>query len=179
MPFAIEMFFDSGAESRLRALWNDIAAFGAAPMPESARPHISLAVCDSLDPSNARALLDRFTPHWPPLAIALASVGVFPSSGVLFLAPKVTSQLLALHAAFFDKFQAMAVGFWEHYSPRHWVPHCTLAMNLAPEHLRSAHGVCAAFGLPLNCTLCEIGLVEFRPVRQLYAVPFAKAEIPA
>jgi len=48
-----------------------------------------------------------------------------------------------------------------------WVPHCTLATDLEPHQFGSALAIAARVPLPLECRLVEVGIVEFRPVKQL------------
>jgi len=59
MPFAVEMYFDPATEAEIRALWNSLAQAGVSSrLPDSgSRPHISLAVFQSLDPARFRAEL--------------------------------------------------------------------------------------------------------------------------
>jgi 2'-5' RNA ligase len=177
MPYAIEMYFDAETDFRIRALWEEFASIGASFMHDSgARPHVSLAVCESADLPATRQLLDRFAGATSGFPIAFSSLGMFPAAEpVAFLAPKVTSELLALHARFFSEFATVARDCWFHYSPSQWVPHCTLAMGLESHQIGRALDISHAAGLPLLGIVSEIGLVEFRPVRQLYATPFANA----
>jgi 2'-5' RNA ligase len=170
MP-TVELFFDASSESRLRELWEQFASFGVPFMRDSgARPHITLLACDSVDVTAASANLDRFAALTSSFPISLASFGLFPKPlSVAFLAAKVTSDLLALHARFFTEFSALAAGCSSLYSPEQWIPHCTLAPDLPPQHLGLALDTCRSFGLPLSCVASEIGLVEYWPCRQLYA----------
>ena len=58
-----------------------------------------------------------------------------------------------------------------YYRPGSWVPHCSVAQNLARDRLPEAVRICsasAAFG-PLR--LESVGLVEYRPVVDLYEFP--------
>jgi hypothetical protein len=48
-----------------------------------------------------------------------------------------------------------------------WVPHCTLASDLEPEQFGSALAIAGRVRLPIECRLVEVGIVEFRPVKQL------------
>lgn len=105
MALAIEMFFDEDADGAVRAIWRDLAAAG---LPSLAvfgharhRPHVSLAVFDSLGPADQDALrlvlsqaIARATPVLP-----LTSVGTLPGAEwVLFLGVTMTAGLLDLHA---------------------------------------------------------------------------------
>lgn len=176
MAYAVEMFFDRPSDSRIRAVWNEVAVIATPLMPRSSvRPHVSLAVCESVDVPAARQFLDRFASSTPSFPISLSAFGMFPGAeGVAFLAPKVTSDLLALHASFFTEFSALANGCWEHYSPAQWVPHCTLAANLLPQQIAPVLEICRAIPLPLACTVSGVCLVECRPSQELYATSLAK-----
>ena len=174
MP-TIELFFDGSSESRIRDLWNQFASFGSPFMRDSGvRPHITLFACDSVDLTAASTLLDRFATETFSFPISLASFGFFPASlPVAFLAAKVTSELLGMHARLFAEFSALAAGASALYSPKQWIPHCTLAPELSPQHLGFALDACCSFGLPLACIASEIGLVEYWPCRQLYGKSLA------
>ncbi|HEY5893784.1 MAG TPA: 2'-5' RNA ligase family protein [Chthoniobacterales bacterium] len=172
MP-TIELFFDAASESRVRTLWDEFAFFGSAFMRDSgARPHITLAACESVDVAAAGELLDRFAASTPSFAVSLSSFGLFPAEqSAAYLAPKVTSELLTLHVRFLMEFSAVARHCCPLYSPEQWVPHCTLAPDLSPQHLGPALDLCRSSRLPLTCTISEIGLVDYWPCQQLYVKP--------
>jgi len=179
MPYVIEMYFDAETDFRIRTIWEKFASIGVSFMHDSGgRPHVSLAVCEVVDIPAACQLLDRFAGATSHFSIAFSSLGMFPGAeSVLFLAPKVTSELLALHARFFSEFASVSRDCWVRYSPSHWVPHCTFAMRLESHQISRALDICHAAGLPLVGSVCEIGLVETLPIKQLYAAPFAEALI--
>jgi 2'-5' RNA ligase len=176
MTYAIELFFDAPSETRIFSLWDTFAGFGAPSMRSGdQRPHVTLAVADSVDLSATRQLLDSFALALKPFSISFAALGLFPSSErVAFLAPKNTPELLALHERFFFQFSSVAQSTWSHYAPASWIPHCTLTVGLATEQLSSAFDAVHSFGLPLDCTAVEIGLVEFFPVKQLHVASFVR-----
>ena len=61
----------------------------------------------------------------------------------------------------------LGAGAWDHYRPGAWVPHCTLASDLEPQQFGSALAIAGRTSLPFECRLVEVGIVEFRPVKQL------------
>jgi 2'-5' RNA ligase len=172
----VELFFDAASESCILTVWDEFARFGSPSMRDSGiRPHITLAACASVDISAAIKLLGRFAGSTASFAVLMPSFGLFPAiESVAYLAPKVTSELLALHAWLFTEFSAIALNCSLLYSPEQWVPHCTLATNLSAQHLSFALDACRSLRLPLVCTVTEIGLIEYWPVKQLYAQPFLK-----
>jgi 2'-5' RNA ligase len=170
MPYAIELYFDATTEARIRGLWGALESIGAATMREGdARPHVSLAVCGSIEVPAAGELLDRFAKTVESFPLTFASVGMFCAAApIVFLAPKVTMELLVLHERFFAELQKVSRDCWRHYEPAQWVPHCTLAMELAQDKIARTIGIGQGAGLPFTGVVSEIGLVEFRPVRQLH-----------
>jgi len=58
-------------------------------------------------------------------------------------------------------------GSWDHYRPGTWVPHCTLATDMEPDQFGAALAIAGRVSLPLECRVGEVGIVEFRPVKQL------------
>ena len=174
MP-AVELFFDGLSESRICDLWHQFDSFGPPSMRDSSvRPHITLLACDSMDVTTASTFLERIATVTPSFAVSLGSLGLFPAPlPVAFLAPKVTSDLLALQARIFAEFSSLAAGCSSLYSPEQWIPHCTIALELSPQHLGFALDACRAFGLPLACIASEISLVDYSPCRQLYSKSLA------
>src|ERR1043166_3317300 len=76
MPYAVEMFFDVPSDSKVCSLWEDFGSIGASHMKDcGARPHITLAVCDSADVSSLSALLDTFARTLHPFPVTLSAVG--------------------------------------------------------------------------------------------------------
>lgn len=177
MPHAIEMFFDPASDARIRDIWRELAPLSSPSMMElGSRPHVSLAVCDSADIPAVCRLLDRFAESTAPFPILLSSLGLFAAADpIAYLAPKVTRGLLSFHADFFAEFETVTSNCWPHYDPCRWLPHCTLATGILPQDLGPVFEICRAAHLPIECTVTEIGLVEFRPVKQLHAAPLSGA----
>lgn len=171
MPYAVELFFDPGSEQRIRGIWERLAGIGITYLHEcGSRPHLTLAVCDSIETEPTIDLLDRFAESTAGFPITFSSIGIFPSAEpVLFFAPKVTIPLLELHAAFIESFEPMATHIWPNYSPEKWVSHCTLAAGCPQECLEEAMEICRTEALPFTAEIMEIGFVEFRPVKPLHS----------
>jgi len=167
MPYAVELGLDDRAAAVVRRLWHDLEDAGIVYMARSgARPHVSIGIWDSLDRDAAAAELTRFAAETTPLPITLASVGFFPQVAI-FLAPTVTSALLDLQAGLHARLGRVGAAPWEHYRPGAWVPHCTLATDFMAEQFPRALEIARRVALPVACRLVEIGIVEFRPVKQL------------
>lgn len=173
MPFAIELYFDAASEAKLRALWNALVACGVRLERHNAsRPHLSLAVCDELQIERTEALVNGLASTSEQFSLVFPALGIFPGAKhVLFLAPKVTPELLLLQRNFLSQFQSAANGLWEHYLPDRWNPHCTLAARIPRSRLANALAECQTLELPLECTVTEVGIAALRPVELRFAAP--------
>lgn len=96
----------------------------------------------------------------PPLPLRLESLGVFPESGVVFLAPRPTSALLALHRRIVHGLADLdAAGSLDALLvPGQWTPHCTLAGHLDPAGLGAAVAACAYHWRPVQGQGVAIGI---------------------
>ena len=171
MGYAIELFYDDASERAVRDIWDGLgAALGKPSLSElGARPHVSLAVYgDGLDTNGFPERLLEFARSIDPFDFMLSSLGTFPGQeGVVFLAPVVTRRLLAVHARFHEVFSKHENAGMSYYLPGNWVPHCTVAIDLSAAEVTAALAHCRKAFQPISGRFQEIGLVEFRPVKEL------------
>jgi 2'-5' RNA ligase len=168
---AVEMYLDAEADGRVRVQWHTLATAGAGSYLESigSRPHVSLAVFDELDRSRAVSALSRFVESCEPVTVSFRGVETFDQpERVIFLALAADEELAAVHAELHAFLRSMRLVSSPLYLPGRWIPHCTLAQQV-PAHVFDA-AVAAARGAfeEFDANLCEIGLVEYAPVRTLW-----------
>lgn len=172
MGYAIELFYDDASERAVRDIWDGLGTvLGQPSLSElGARPHVSLAVYgDGLDTTGFPERLCEFARSVAPFEFKLSSFGTFPGSeGVVFSAPVVTRQLLAVHERFHELFSPYENAGMDYYLPGNWVPHCTVAIDLSAAEVTEAVGYCREAFQPISGRFREIGLVEFRPVKELF-----------
>jgi 2'-5' RNA ligase len=167
MPYAVELALDPSSAAVIRRVWQELDGAGITWMARSgARPHVTVGIWETLDVDETARELTRFADETAPVQLTLASVALFPSVAV-FLAPVVTAELIDLHGCLHRRLARMGGGAWDHYRPGAWVPHCTIASDLEPDQFGSAVAIAARAPLPLECLLIDVGIVEFRPVKQL------------
>ncbi|HUX87954.1 MAG TPA: 2'-5' RNA ligase family protein [Chloroflexota bacterium] len=167
MPFAIEFSLDDVTSAIVQKTWQKLAEAGLSTYMHTsgARPHVTLDVADQIGISACEQFLKAFAAVTPSLPVTFSSFGIFPADPVVvFLAPVVTSDLLALHDTYSMRFRAHATNPWKNYLREHWVPHCTLAMDIPPGTIPRIVEVCQQLTLPITGRFTEVGLVEFRPV---------------
>ncbi|MXY49912.1 MAG: 2'-5' RNA ligase family protein [Gemmatimonadetes bacterium] len=172
MGYAIELFYDEASDRTVREIWDGLGtALGQPSLSElGARPHVSLAVYgDGYDTNGFPERLLEFARSIDPFDFTLSSLGTFPGQeGVVFLAPVVTRRLLAVHARFhevFSKHDHVGMGY---YLPGNWVPHCTVAIDLSEAEVTAAVAYGREVFQPILGRFQEIGLVEFRPVKERF-----------
>ena len=172
MGYAIELFYDDEAEQAVRDIWDGIAAeLGKTSLSDhGARPHVSLAVyTDDLDMTGVQENLLKFAQSIDPFDFCLRSLSAFTrQEGVVYLAPVVTEQLLSVHERFHEAFAQHKDSVVAHYQPGNWIPHCTVAIDLVPAEIQKAVGYCREAFTPISGRFQEIGLIEFRPVKELF-----------
>ena len=176
MGYAVELYFDRPTSKDVRAIWESIEVAGLSGfMPTSgARPHVSLAVYRHIVPSEIEPLLSSFSREVAETKIEFEGVATFPTGpGVVFLAPKLTTSLRNLHGRFHALAREFAGELSDYYVPGVWVPHCTLDTDLPEENVPKIIELCTNLDLPTAGHLVELGLIEFRPIKELMNFPLA------
>jgi len=175
MPFALELALDPESAAAVRTAWRALAVAGFPLMADlGANPHVSLAIWEEIDVTAMSAAVAELGRETAPLPIAFDRVAVFPTTGVVFLAPVPDAALRDMQARCQRRLGAHGRQPWPHYAPDTWVPHCTLAQDLDdPGALARARSVAERMPLPVIGRLERAELVRFRPVQLLSAAPLA------
>jgi 2'-5' RNA ligase len=173
MPFALELALDLESAAVVRAAWRALAAAGFPLMADlGANPHVSLAIWEQIDVTGMSAAVAEFGRETAELPIAFDRIAVFPTTGVVFLAPVPDAALHDMQARCQRRLGAHGRQPWSHYAPDVWVPHCTLAQDLADAGaLARARAVAERTPLPVVGRLQRAELVRFRPVHCLSVAP--------
>lgn len=166
------LHFDESSERRVRQAW---AALDARGIPSAAatyhpdyRPHVTLAIVDTRDPV---ALAARLRPQLADVAgmqLTMTGLGFFLTGRApAYLAVAPTRRLLELHEDVHDAVDR-AVGqevgqeigtavSWSYYRPGSWMPHCTLAMDVACQS--TVADALTGTALPITATVASVDLV--------------------
>ncbi len=180
--FAVELYFDAPGEERLQRVCDAVGKVVKRSVLHEigARPHVSLAVLDSVETGPLCHEIEQLAGTLPSMEVRLGSVATFPSTGgVVFLAPVVTPKLLELHRRFHTRLQAIGARSSDYYLPGNWVPHCTMALDLEPAEVPRAIEICQASDGIGEFVLNAIGLVEFVPVRDICMFPLQDNQEPS
>jgi hypothetical protein len=158
---ALELYFDSAATRRIRGLWDAMEDAGVPSLRDLThrrhRPHLSLAVAESLDADIVVAALDGLE-FAPPLPLTFDHLGQFLGR-VLWLGPTPSRSLLVHHAAVYARLSAAGIEVAGQYRPDSWVPHCTLSMRVPLTRLTEAIRLCLDV-LPITATVTGAAVAD-------------------
>ncbi|MEV6635711.1 2'-5' RNA ligase family protein [Actinoplanes sp. NPDC051470] len=161
MVAALELYLDTDATRRVRALWAACEAEGVPTLGslqnQRHRPHISLAAAHRLAPeaiAGTLAGLDVGVGR----TVSLDFVGQFVGR-VLWLGVTATEELLAHHREVHDRLTGAGVEVWEHYRPGRWVPHCTVSMRVPNPLMAPAVRRCLEV-LPIRATITGAAVTD-------------------
>jgi hypothetical protein len=162
MADALEMYFNAEAEGAIRSLWQRLAETGLPSLATLThcrhRPHVSLAVAESLAGADLAPLQAALVGRQPTLSLYV--LGTFPGSeGALFLGVAVTAELLAFHADIHAALADQPAEQWPYYLPGSLVPHCTLAEGLSRTQAAQAFGLLHGYE-PVTATVSEFGIKD-------------------
>ena len=178
MRFGVIMHLDADSAGRIRQVQRALTG-GKDDDPldlydviYGVEPHITLALYDEIERSLIVEAIDRTFRDVGPMPIDFASIALFPGS-VLYLAPRVTVELLEIHRVYHRHSKTMADACNLHYLPDAWVPHCSLGVPAPAEELSQAMLNVGYSWTPVEGHLVSAELVTYPPVTSLHLHPFA------
>jgi 2'-5' RNA ligase len=167
MAYAITLRLDATTAATVEAMWQALASrqLSDEALSSGYKPHLTLAVfADSGNAERLLAAARACAEHWPELPTTFASLGWFPGRpSTLFLAPIVTPALLERHTALLALLAEEPID--PHYQCSQFVPHVTLASDLADP--AAAIAALDPLPLPIRAVLDRLDVVRFRPVELL------------
>jgi 2'-5' RNA ligase len=180
MPIAVNLDLDAAGAAKTEPLWNALEQDTELITTRRAgvHAHLTLAAYDALEPRPLLPRLDGFVRDLRPLAIRFASIGIFAAGvrATIFLAPVADRLLLDLHDGLHREFADCLDRCVAHYRPGRWVPHLTLAQDVAVAGLPHAVGRLARAMVPFAGMLDVLSIVRYMPVERIgdYALGAAR-----
>lgn len=181
MGYAVGLYMQMDVEAQVYDIWQSIKAanISSRMVDGHFRPHISLGVCENIDPHHFKPILRDFAAQIEPFGLWLPNVGYFfDDKVVLYIGITVTHDLLDLHKRFQEQFIPCATNQNAHYRVGHWVPHITLAVDVQPRNLPRAMEVLKGCVTPLlnrRVEIREIGLVNVYTGETPYYFPLERS----
>ncbi|HEY5039879.1 MAG TPA: 2'-5' RNA ligase family protein [bacterium] len=181
MPFAIVLLFDEKSDKAVRRLGRllEKKQVPSIFLELGADPHLSLADFEDFDFERLFPRLKKIVSDFYPMPFSLSSLANFPGkAGVLFLAPIVTVELLQFHSRLHKSIRSVVQEMNPFYVPGHWVPHCTVAMNLSPKKIVKGFRIIREINFPISGRYNRLALVKtyprhIRPIQLVCSIPFS------
>lgn len=138
MVHSIELIFDRDTETAIRHIWEALAAAGIPSQAPASRPHVTLAVAESIAP-DVDGLLSPVSTRLP-LSCLIGAPVLFGRANAVFARLVVpTSELLALHAQVHRACDPhLLPAPMPNSLPGQWTGHVTMARRVGGAHLGRA-----------------------------------------
>jgi 2'-5' RNA ligase len=168
--------FDAETERAVIDLWLALAEEGIELVGLSGhRPHITVSAYETEEVEAYFPLLEEFGRRTGRFPITFGSVGVFPTNGVVFLAPVMTDGLWAAHRSLLAEIgdSGRPPVLHDELLPDRWVPHCMLAAGADPGTVAQIVTYCARRWQSIEGWVEGIGILMPPDTTDLYDVSFA------
>ncbi|WP_088808604.1 MULTISPECIES: 2'-5' RNA ligase family protein [unclassified Listeria] len=163
--YAVIALFDENTEREIKDIWFELKRGGLSNYVDDMRhrmPHITLATYDNIRHQQFVNKLVHFYKGQYEIKVEFNAVGTFLKSGVVFLAPTVTRELLSLHEKHHLLFDDYNRNPTSHYLPGRWTPHTTISSHLHNEKIAGVY----RYGVnlsPIKGKITGIALIESFP----------------
>jgi len=129
--YAIISEIDSKAGIIVKDLWGRLReACGLMAIYELPTPHLTWMVAEAFDVPVVEALIADITAITDEFTTYVFGFGIFSGERPVFYLPLVKSQaMFALHSQIWRQTLSYSHRPNQYYSPSHWLPHITLAIN--------------------------------------------------
>jgi 2'-5' RNA ligase len=167
MALAINIRADNDSASGIERLWDQVAAFEAAPSMRGLGhpPHVTFAIYESgIDETTAYDAMQRAAMHQTQLRIAFRRIRWFEGPPLVLWAEPAADQALArMHASISAAIDPAHCR--PHYRPGAWTPHCTLGMRITDNRRNDAIAFARSFDRSIEMLFDVMDCVAFPPVR--------------
>ena len=140
--YLISVYFDKSTENRIQSYINDIAnECGNLFMIENhVPPHMTISAFETLKEKEVVEALNSALQDFRQDKIEWVTVGAF--STVIFIQPVLNEYLHNLSVTIYEAINSIPdTKVSKYYKPFSWLPHATIAKQLAEEEMRKAFGV--------------------------------------
>jgi 2'-5' RNA ligase len=167
MPLSLELLFDKKTSSAIAKAWALLAPVAASDyvLQNGVHPHVALVVvevCSSQEALAQATAAVAETAH--PIRLTMSGISSFSGSeAVAYVGFEKSPDLVALHERATTAVSQLGLCNHVHYRPRNWVPHCTLAQQVAPSRLQGVLTAAATFSWALPFQVHRLALVEYPP----------------
>lgn len=167
--YAVVIHFDKEATSILNRKIEDIAILSENRymLDTGIAPHITIGAFNSDNEAAITEIIDNFAKNVSSGIIDISEIGCFKPH-VVFASPVKNEYLINLNYLLNEMVSGkFEVADNEHYIPKNWTPHCTLATKLNEQQFEKAVIEAEKIALPLLAKATELALAECNPYKEL------------
>ena len=119
MLYAIELYFDKETEQSLLNLAKEVADKNLSTkfLEWKTRPHLTLGCFHDVEEQKCARQLEGFAKNHDPIAVCLASVGMFVDTRAIFASPVMTEHMYRLQRELHECLTGYDTTGWEWYCP--------------------------------------------------------------
>ena len=169
MPFSIELFFDDKTSEAVRNAWHVLKdVCGSDYMIQNGvYPHVSLSVFEAEDAAQAQRVFARCAKNIIPFHLTPSGIDCFLGEKVVFMGFDLDAALVAAHDEITRALNDENLVSNPYYRRHAWRPHCTLAMQIDPNHAEKTVATAAVLSWDWPYQAEAMALVSFPPTRLL------------
>lgn len=170
MGYSIELYFDFQFEEKIRLLWDKLAEAGVPSILHriGSRPHISLAVIESIHEVQVSNLFEDFFKEFSEFFIEFPAIALIPGKQqAVFLAPATNILIFEMQRTLYYLLQKSGYPSLERYEPNKWLPHCSISKELSSTDALTTVAICQNSSVTGMTKVIEAGIIEFRPRKEI------------
>lgn len=155
--YGVIAYLNSETETKINELRDGLIKEGI--VGHGMRPHVTLGTHPEVDIESFKISFQNYFKDIAAVPLFFPSLAIFLNSGTLYAAPTKNSVLTDFHQRYHDHFKK-EINQQSLYIPTHWVPHCTLVMDLSHEDLIKAFDYSARNLEPFPSTIDSVALIQ-------------------
>ncbi len=137
---------------------------------QTVNPHISMAIVHKEHQQTLQDHLENLVHDMKPIPVNMPFYGVFTAPRqVIFLGVTITDALYSTHRMLYQEYSQYLQNDGL-MIPAHWIPHCTLALDIPETDVSSALDVCRQFPLPINTIIDRLAIVDNQTLETTWSV---------
>lgn len=176
MVIGVSAWFDVRTESAVRDIWRMLADAGISRTLHHGpyRPHVTLAVYETIDRPTFTAALRRHLASVRSFPVVFSGLGVFLNNPpTAFLSVTLSERLRQLHCDAHELLEHTGRGAVAYHLRDRWNPHCSLALELPGPTLPKAVEFLRTLSLPFEGLVDRVGIIDTPAEIELDVVPLA------
>ena len=172
--YLVSIYFDERIEKELHSLIKRVARVtgNSFMLDNHVPPHITIVAVETKHEDKLLACMEQVVKQLSAGEVQFVSTGVFAQK-VIFVQPVLNEYLYKLNEHFIKEFEQIEETICNHfYQPFHWLPHCTIAKQLAKEQMLQAFSVLQENFVPVKGCVTKIGVAKTNPHRDIQVWEF-------